>query len=74
MIKTLILICSVTVPRSECVKATAMDVIRAEIVATPQQCIFGGMSRLAEIQDQAGFDAQRQYLRIECDRYLQAAR
>jgi hypothetical protein len=66
MFQVLILVCSVTLPASDCQSATALDVFRGPAVANEVMCALHGQAYLA--QTSLGSRGPGEYLKIKCMR------
>lgn len=66
MLKVLLLICPMSMDHAACNQETALDVVRAMKVATPQQCGFMGQAMLAPTALVP--DPKTQYLKVMCVR------
>ena len=66
MLKILVLICPMAVDHAHCDRDTAIDIVRAMRVSSPQQCAFMGQAMLAptSLVPEPG----RQYVKIMCVR------
>lgn len=72
MLKVLLLICPMSLDHELCTERTALDVVRAMKVSTPQQCGFMGQAMLGP--SALVPDPRTQYLKIVCVREQEAKR
>lgn len=63
MLKVLVLICSSSLDHAACNSETALDVVRAMRVSSPQQCAFMGQALLAPTGLKPD---ENQYVKIMC--------
>ncbi len=64
MLKVLILICSSSLDHAACTPDTALDVVRAMHVSSPQQCAFMGQAMIAPTALKP--EGDKQYVKILC--------
>jgi len=64
MLKILVLICPIAVDHQHCNRDTAIDVINAMPVSTPQQCGFMGQAMLAHTSLVP--EPDKQYVKVVC--------
>ncbi len=64
MLKVLVLICSSSLDHAACTPDTALDVVRAMRVSSPQQCAFMGQAMIAPTALKPEND--KQYVKVMC--------